>query len=121
MVDLSGLFDLIPPEILATVKVFRATETGGDAGTPVHAWAETLEVQMQIENLTEGQAQRQFGLETTSRWRATAEPGLDIKPNDLLQIQDGPYAGQNLLVRDDREPMKGALRIIRADDTTETP
>lgn len=121
MVDLSGLFDLIPAEILSTVKVFRSTESSGDGGVPVHLWTEVLELQMQIEAITEGQAQRAFGLQTDSKWRAVVKPGVDIKIDDLLQPQHGPYAGENMLVNDDREPLKGGLRIIRATDTDEVP
>lgn len=109
---------LIPRDKLVKISIYRtAGQTSGVGGAPIELTPlVNTDVWAVVEKLSEGQAQRAFGLNTSSKWRVKVGADEDVSDNDLIQIDSGPYIDQLIEVNGIREP-DGVLQILQSNDT----
>ena len=103
---------------LSKVTIYRtAGQTSGVGGAPVEITpVVNTKVLAVVEKLSEGQAQRAFGLNTTSIWRVKVGDSEDVAVNDLIKMNSGQYEDTLIEVKGIREP-DGILQILQSNDT----
>lgn len=97
----------------------RGAQTSGAGGHPVDAPTLLTTRRIAIRQLSAGEAERAFGLQTDARWIASLPATQDVKANDFLKILTGHDVNVILEVRADPRH-EGGSQILELADTTET-
>jgi hypothetical protein len=109
----------------AMCRVRRADQSTGTDGGTVRAWQEvgTQPQHVRLIQLSAGQAQRMWGLESTARFIGAADMEADIQQLDGILVQDGAFAGTRLRVESVTKTLglgRTRYQQLELTETTET-